>query len=121
MIGAGYNIFSNPDSTCPQGYGTFNDPVRNPILGLDSHDGSGGPVYGLPLFNLDLGITKKLKINERFNSGFYFDWINVLNHMQPADPCLDAYAPYAWGVLGCGGNLQADSPRQLQLGITFNW
>jgi Carboxypeptidase regulatory-like domain/TonB dependent receptor len=127
--GRGYNVYSNPDATCflqaadagVTDGGTFDDPVRNPLLGLDTHDGSGGPVYGLPFFNLDLGITKKIKINERFNSGLYFDWTNVLNHMQPADPCFQGYNPSTWGVLGCGGNLQANNPRQLQMGLTLNW
>jgi Carboxypeptidase regulatory-like domain len=128
--GRGYNIFSNPDATCFQtaadvangiAGGTFDDPVRNPVLGLDTHDGSGGPVVGLPLFNLDLGVTKKININERFNSSFYFDWTNVLNHMQPADPCFQGYNPTTWGVLGCGGNLQANNPRLLQLGLSFNF
>jgi Carboxypeptidase regulatory-like domain len=120
-VGRGYNVFSNPDATCPINGGTFSDPVRNPILGLDSDIGGGGPVTGLPFFNLDLGITKKLNINERFNSIFYFDWTNVLNHMQPADPCFLGYAPAYWGVLGCGGNLQGNNPRELQLGLNFSW
>ena len=50
-IGAGYNVFSNPDATCPV-------------------------------------ITKKIKFNERLNSALYFDFYNVLNHMQAADPCF---------------------------------
>jgi Carboxypeptidase regulatory-like domain len=120
-VGRGYNVFSDPDATCPQMGGIFGDPVRNPILGLDMRDGSGGPVVGLPFFNLDLGVTKKININERFNSSLYFDWTNVLNHMQPADPCFLGYAPAYWGVLGCGGNLQANNPRQLQLGLDFNF
>ena len=106
-VGAGYNVFSNPDATCPVNGGIFGDPVRNPILGYDGQIGGGGPVKGLPFFNLDLGVTKNIKIKERLSSSLYFDWTNVLNHMQPNDPCFYDTATYVWGVLGCGGNLQA--------------
>ena len=121
--GAGFNVFSNPDATCPNlvsGAGIFGDPVRGPILGLDQHDG-GFPLRGLSFWNLDLGITKKIKVNEKIGSSFYFDWTNVLNHMQPADPCFNMYDTSTWGVLGCGGNLQASTPRRLQLGLSVDW
>jgi hypothetical protein len=47
----------------------------------------------------------------------------VLNHMQPADPCFQGFDPTTWGVLGaCGtGIVQANVPRRMQLGITFDW
>jgi hypothetical protein len=120
-VGAGYNVFSNPDATCPANGGIFGDPVRNPILGLDGDIGGGGPVRGLPFWNLDLGVTKKIKLSERLSGALYFDFDNVLNHMQPADPCLYAGAPAYWGVLGCGGNLQANTPRRLQVALSVNW
>jgi hypothetical protein len=119
--GAGYNVYSNPDETCPINGGTFSDPIRNPILGLDGQTGGAGPLTGLPFWNLDLGITKNIKIKERLSSSLYFDWTNVLNHMQPNDPCFEAYNISTWGVLGCGGNLQANQPRQLQLGFSLDW
>jgi hypothetical protein len=120
-IGAGYNVFSNPDATCPANGGILGDPVRNPILGLDGDIGGGGPVRGLPFWNLNLGVTKKIKLNERLSSALYFDFDNVLNHMQAADPCFSSNNLPAWGVLGCGGNLQANTPRRLQLGVSLQW
>jgi hypothetical protein len=51
----------------------------------------------------------------------YFDFTNVLNHMQPNDPALNIFSPGSWGVLGGGGNLQGNTPRQLQLGLSLNW
>ena len=119
--GAGFNIFSNPDATCPQGGGIFGDPVRSPVLGLDGQIGGGGPVKGLPFWNLDLGITKKVNFTERINTSLYFDFTNVTNHMQAADPSLNIYDPTNWGVLGGGGNLQANQPRRLQLGVSVDW
>ena len=123
---SGLNVFSNPDSVCPAGggngeVGIFGDPVRSPILGLDGQMGGGGPFTGLPFWNLDLGINKKLKINERFSGSLYFDFTNIANHMQPRDPELDIFSLETWGVLGGGGNVQANQPRQLQLGVSFDW
>jgi hypothetical protein len=120
FVGAGYNVFSNPDATCP-GAGVFGDPVRSPILGYDGQIGGGGPLTGLPFYNLDLGINKNIRITEKFSGTMYFDFTNVLNHMQPNDPTLNIYSPASWGVLGGGGNLQGNNPRQLQLGLSVDW
>ncbi|MFZ0856615.1 MAG: carboxypeptidase-like regulatory domain-containing protein [Candidatus Acidiferrales bacterium] len=120
--GAGYNVFSNPDATCAaDAEGIFGDPVRSPILGYDGQIGGGGPLKGLPFWNLDMGITKNIKIKERLSGSLYFDFTNVLNHMQPNDPSLNIYDPTDWGVLGGGGPLQGNTPRQLQLGLSFDW
>jgi len=121
--GAGQNIFSSAQivATCPQGGGIFGDPVRNPILGLDGQIGGGGPVRGLPFWNLDLGISKRIRVTERFSASAHFDFTNVLNHMQAADPCFNGFDTSTWGVLGCGGNVQANDARRMQLGITFNF
>lgn len=119
--GAGFNVFSNPDAVCFPAFGSFGGPVRNAILGLDSHFGGAGPINGLPFFNLDLGVTKKINVTERMSSSVYFDFTNVLNHMQPNDPCFNTWSHSTWGVLGCGGNLQGNNPRELQLGLSFDW
>ena len=119
-IGPGYNVFSNPDATCP-GAGVFGDPVRLPILGYDGQIGGGGPLKGLPFWNLDMGINKNVKVTEKFSGTMYFDFTNVLNHMQPNDPSLNIFSPASWGVLGGGGFLQGNTPRQLQLGLSLNW
>jgi hypothetical protein len=125
-VGVGQNVFSNPDATCPvlgTSYGSalFGDPVRAPILGLDGQIGGGGPIVGLGFWNLDLGITRKIKITERLSTSMYFDFTNVLNHMQPADPCFNGYDTSTWGELGCGGDVQANTPRRFQLGISVDW
>ena len=120
--GPGVNALSNPDASCPvSGLGIFGEPVRQPILGLDGQIGGGGNFRGMPLWNLDLGVTKKIKMTERFSGSLYFDFSNVLNHMQPADPCFLAYDIAHWGVVGCGSDVQANTPRRLQLGISFDF
>jgi hypothetical protein len=111
--GAGYNVFSNPEAA----YNAF----RAPILGYDGQIGGGGVIRGLPFWNVDMGLTKKININEKYSSTFFWGVSNVFNHMQPADPCLAPWDPSSWGVLGCGGNLQANAPRQMQFGLSFDW
>jgi hypothetical protein len=118
--GPGVNVLSNPTASCPQGGGIFGDPVRNPILGLDGQIG-GFPVRGLPFWNLDLGVSKRIRFTERISSSLHFDFTNVLNHMQAADPCFSAGDLAHWGVLGCGGPVQANDSRRLQLGLTVEF
>jgi hypothetical protein len=119
--GPGANVFSNPDANCPVNGGIFGDPIRNPILGLDGQIGGGGNFRGLSFWNLDLGITKRIKMTERVSGSLYFDFTNVMNHMQPADPCFNAFDTTTWGVLGCGGNVQANTPRRFQIGFSIDW
>ncbi|HXW56556.1 MAG TPA: carboxypeptidase-like regulatory domain-containing protein [Candidatus Cybelea sp.] len=113
LFGSGQNVFTNP--------GAAWDAFRNPILGIDTKDGGAGPVRGLPFWNMDLGLKKDLKFTERFDLQFYGNFTNVFNHMQAADPFLALYYPPLFGVLGGGGNVQANTPRQVQLGIRFGW
>ena len=123
FAGPGYNVFSNPDASCPNqvsGAGIFGDAVRAPILGLDGKVG-GFPLRGLPFWNLDLGITKKIRVNEKLSGSMYFDFTNVLNHMQANDPSFNMYDTSTWGVLGGGGNLQGNNPRRFQIGLSIDW
>ena len=98
----------------------FSDPAavfataRPPILGLDTRDGNGlGTLRGLPYWNLDVAITKTIKLTERFSSEFQFNILNVLNHMQFADPSLNINNPKSFGVL----NSQGNTPRQFEFGL----
>jgi hypothetical protein len=122
--GSGQNVFNATQlaATCPaSGLGIFGDLLRDPILGLDGEIGGGGIFRGLPLWNLDLGVTKKIKMTERISGSLYFDFTNVLNHMQAADPCFNAFDTTTWGVLGCGGTVQANTPRRMQLGFSIDF
>ena len=124
----GQNILSNAQiaATCPAGGGIFGDPVRNPILGLDGHSGN-FPWRGFPFWNLDLGLSKQIRLTERFNATLHVDSTNVLNHMQPNEPCFNAGAPASWGSIGsadCGalnGNVQGNEPRRIQFGLAVHW
>lgn len=112
---------------CSSGQNVFSDPFtafslfRNPILGLDGQYGGGGPLRGLPFWNLDMAFSKNVKITERFNGTLYGSFTNILNHMQPADPAFNLFDPTTFGVLGGGNNVQANQPRHLQFGLRLNW
>ena len=120
--GSGQNILANPDASCPLGGGIFGDPVRNPILGLDGQIGN-FPVRGLPFWNMDLGVSKKIAFTERISSTLHFDFTNVFNHMQPNDPCFIIGDNADWGALnGCGSTVQVtNGPRRMQLGFTVDF
>jgi hypothetical protein len=115
--GAGQNVFTDPAAA-------FN-LFRNPILGVDGQIGGGGPIYGLPFWNLDMSVSKNLKFTERFNGSLYVPSTNVLNHMQPADPFFYLGDPTTFGVLGAGytgaGNVQANTPRRMAFGLRISW
>jgi hypothetical protein len=125
--GVGQNILSQAAviASCPANGGIFGDAFRNPILGLDGQDGAFS-VRGFPFWNLDLGISKRIRVTERLSGTLHFNSSNVLNHMQPNEPCFTAGDTTAWGVIGstaCGlsGNVQGNFARRLQFGITIDW
>ena len=73
-----------------------------------------------------MGITKKFVVKERLGTSLYFDITNVFNHMQPADPYFDlSQDPSTFGALGGSasgiGNLQANTPRLIQFGVSIDW
>ena len=95
---------------------------RNPILGLDGDIGGGGNLMrGLPFWNMDVALNKKFKITERFSGTFQWQTLNVLNHMQAADPFFSLAVPSLWGVLGGGGNVQGNVPREMEFGFHLDW
>jgi hypothetical protein len=111
--GAGQNVFTDPAAAW--------NAFRNPILGIDGQDGGAGPLRGLPFWNLSMSINKNVKFTERLNASFYAAFTNILNHMQPADPTFALYDPTTFGVLGGGGNVQGNTPRQMEIGLRIGW
>jgi hypothetical protein len=90
--GSGANFFSNPTAV-------FNN-FRPFILGVDGRTGGAGTVYGQTRYNLDLGITKDTRFNERIGAQLFVQAFNVTNHMEFTDPSLNLQNPYYFGVLG---------------------
>jgi hypothetical protein len=42
-----------------------------------------------------------------------FQFTNVFNHFQPANPTLNIDSPQTWGVI----TSQANTPRQMEFGL----
>ena len=85
------NIFGNPDAAA----GDF----RFPLLSSDGRDGSGNPVRGLGLWNLDSRLGKETSFHERFKIEISADFFNIFNHINFFDPSLNRLTPATFGVI----------------------
>ncbi len=77
--GTGLNLFSNPQAA----YSDFTFVQLSTNL-----DGSGHPLRGLPFWNVDTSFGKKWPITERVNFNTSFDFYNLFNHPNFANPSL---------------------------------
>jgi hypothetical protein len=109
--GAGLNMFENP--------GDIYSQFRRLILGLDTSAGGAGVIRGLPTWNLDLTVAKDIKVEHEGAIGatLLFQFTNVLNHMQPANPSLSLDNPQSFGVI----NAQSNTPRNLEFGLRIHF
>jgi hypothetical protein len=107
--GGSLNMFADPAAVF--------DSVRNPILGLDTGTGGVGLIRGLPYWNMDMRVTKNVKIYERVSTEFQFIVTNIFNHPVFYNPTLDITDSGGWGVIDTQGN----NPRQMQFGIRINF
>jgi hypothetical protein len=107
--GGSPNIFTNPSASFAN--------WRAPILGYDYQDGGVGVGRGLPYWNMDLSLRKNIKVTERVSMEFQFLCLNVLNHMQFADPYMQLGDLGQWGALTTQGN----TPRQMEFGLRLKF
>ena len=104
------NFFANPVAAW--------DSTRAPILGIDKRDNGNGQFPGPRYWNMDLSVKKNIKITERFNAEVQFLFVNVFNHAQlGASDAMDYTNSGSWGVY----NSQANTPRQMEFGLRFNF
>ncbi len=103
--GGGLNMFADPSAA----YSGF----RRLILGVDTRSGGAGPLRGFPVWNLDLAVNKDIRIREGVGATLSFQFVNVLNHFQPANPGLSVDNPGGWGVI----TGQSIPPRQMEFGL----
>ncbi|HEX5423051.1 MAG TPA: carboxypeptidase-like regulatory domain-containing protein [Candidatus Acidoferrales bacterium] len=108
-LGGSPNLFADP--------GAVYASTRPAILGIDSRAGGEGAIRGLPYWNLDLSVTKDIRMTERFGMQVQANFINILNHDIFFDPVLDYQAASSWGAL----NAQVNNPRRIQVGVRFNF
>lgn len=102
---AGMNMFSNPAAILAE--------FRRPVLGQDVNQSGAGIIRGLPTWNLDVALHKQIRIREQIAAMLMFQFTNVFNHFQPANPTLNIDSPQTWGVI----TTQANTPRQMEFGL----
>jgi hypothetical protein len=107
--GTGLNLFANPLSV-------FNS-FRPAMVGIDTTSGAGGQLRGLPRWNLDLALSRKFRVNERWSVLFSAQLFNAVNTVQFADPSVSLQSPQSFGVLSS----QLNAPRVLQLGLHIDF
>jgi hypothetical protein len=107
--GSGLNLFADPAAV----FGAF----RPAMVSLDTTSGGGGQLRGLPRWNLDIAISRKFQISERWSTTFNGQLFNAFNVVQFADPSVSLQSPQAFGVLGT----QVNSPRIIQLGLRVDF
>ncbi|HKC86774.1 MAG TPA: carboxypeptidase-like regulatory domain-containing protein [Blastocatellia bacterium] len=89
--GSQINFFGDPE----QVYNSFR-PIE---ISRDGRSGRANPLRGLPRWNLDMSFGKKTTIMENKTLTFAFDFFNIFNHVNFADPSLDLSNPASFGVI----------------------
>jgi hypothetical protein len=98
------NMFQNPSAV----YSNF----RRLLLGFDTQEGGAGELRGFGTWNLDMSVIKDIKVRESLGLQLIFQFTNVLNHFQPANPSVNFDSPSTFGVI----TGQANNPRQIEFG-----
>jgi hypothetical protein len=95
--------------------------VRPLILGLDTNSGGYGSIYGMPYWNMNLGVKKNIRATERFSIEASFNFENVFNHNQMLDPLsLGITGPQDPTTFGQLTN-EGSTPRTIEMGIRVNF
>ena len=107
--GSGINMFEDPNAVVAQ--------FRREILGIDHNAGGSGQLRGFPTWNLDMTVSKTIRATERVNASLSFQFTNILNHFQPANPTLSIDSTASFGVV----TGQANTPRRMQFGLRVHF
>jgi hypothetical protein len=85
------NIFSDPAKAATE--------FRAPLLSSDGRDGTGNPLRGLGLWNLDSRLGKTTSFHERYKIEVSADFFNIFNHVNFFDPTVNINQPAGFGVI----------------------
>jgi hypothetical protein len=97
-------MFENPEQV-------FND-YRRVLVSQDDRAGR-GTLHGLPRWNLDLAIGKRVRFGGTTSATFTAEIVNLFNTLQYSNGNLNLASPAQFGVI----TTQANTPRQIQLGL----
>ena len=107
--GTGLNLFADPLTV-------FNS-FRPAMVGIDTTSAGGGQLRGLSRWNLDVALSRKFRVNERWSTTFSAQMFNTFNHVVFANPSVSLQSPQSFGVLSS----QLNSPRIVQLGLHIDF
>lgn len=109
--GTGLNLFADPAAV--------ESNFREILVSRDRRHGRGA-LRGLGQWNFDWSLGKETRLTSRVRFSLTFDFFNVFNHVNFADPVLDkanTFRPDLFGVL----NDQLNRPRRIQIGGRFEF
>jgi hypothetical protein len=106
--GTGLNIFADPGAVCS---------LFRPIQLSTDATSRGGTLRGLGSWNVDVSFVKKIQLTEKARLTFSSEFFNLFNHVNFLDPAMSLQSPQTFGVL----TTQANDPRQVQLGLRFDF
>jgi carboxypeptidase family protein len=113
--GTGLNLFANPGAVV----GDF----RAVNISTDGRDGTGNPLRGLGLWNLDTRLGKTTSFHERYKVEISADFFNIFNHVNFFQPTLNLQNPATFGVIS-QELIPADrtqGSRWIQLGLRVSF
>jgi len=106
--GTGLNIFGDPAAV----YNSFR-PVQ---ISVDTTS-KAGILRGLPQWNLDFSIARKINFTERVSTTFTAQFFNAFNHVMFENPSVSLQSPNTFGVISS----QANSPRIIEFGLHLDF
>ncbi len=109
--GTGLNLYANPE----QVYNSF----RRVEISRDGRAGRANPVRGPSRWNLDTSLGKRTHITERIAARFSFEFFNIFNKVDYANPSLDLNNRGAFGVITTQYTPpnRVDGSRWIQFGL----
>ncbi|MEW6129866.1 MAG: carboxypeptidase regulatory-like domain-containing protein [Acidobacteriota bacterium] len=113
--GTGLNLFANPENV----YKNF----RRINISEDGRSGR-GVLRGLTRWQFDMSFGKQTRITEKVKLGLSFDFFNIFNHVNFADPSLDLNNRASFGVItsqlvGVANGFYR--PRVIQIGARIDF
>jgi hypothetical protein len=106
----GITAFANPSAVAAE-FGPC-------VLGIYTNCGGYANLWGLPTWNLDASIIKDIGVRrERTGATLFFQFTNILNHMQPGNPSLNLSNLATFGTI----TSQANTPRNIEFGLRIHF
>jgi hypothetical protein len=89
--GTGLNLFANPAAVAAD--------FRPVNISTDGRDGTGNPIRGPGLWNLDSRLGKTTSFHERYKVEISADFFNIFNHVNFFPPSMNLQNPATFGVI----------------------